>query len=159
MKSPAFNIHWDGVWLLHGCYVAPFKGAARGRRSLSCGGPRLSVLQNGFHFSDGPAFVSRYHTYPVEGEVGSPGKICHREPSSSSTMWLSEWDRTLMARSFRVGGQCVVQSATSVPTGPPRSSCWGLACWLRGGRPHSPPQRRACRGQPCGRRRRRQWRP
>jgi len=38
-----------------------FKGAARGRRSLSCGGPRLSVLQNGFHFSDGPAFVSRYH--------------------------------------------------------------------------------------------------
>src|ERR1700687_593328 len=36
----------------------------------------------------------------------SPGKICHREPSSSSTMWLSEWDRTLMARSFRVGGPC-----------------------------------------------------
>jgi hypothetical protein len=23
----------------------------------------------------------------------SPGKICHREPSSSSTTWLSEWDR------------------------------------------------------------------
>ena len=89
----------------------------------------------------------------------SPGKICHREPSSSSTMWLSEWDRILVARSFRVGGQCVVQSATSVPTGPGRSSCWGLACWLRGGRPHSPPQRRACRGQPCGRRRRRRWRP
>jgi hypothetical protein len=41
---------------------------------------------------------SRYHFFP-----NSPGKICHRESSSSSTMWLSEWDRILMRRSFRVG--------------------------------------------------------
>src|ERR1700688_1609299 len=33
----------------------------------------------------------------------SPGKICHREPSSSSTMWLSEWDRILMARFASAG--------------------------------------------------------
>jgi hypothetical protein len=29
-ESPVFTIHWDGVWLLHGCYVTTFKGAAAG---------------------------------------------------------------------------------------------------------------------------------
>jgi len=123
------------------------------------GGPRLSVLENGFNFHDGPAFVAGItRTRPpapisaceltsssmgtTESSVSgvqsrvrsrSPGKICHREPSSSSTMWLSEWDRILMARSFRVGGQCVVQSATAVPTGPARSSCGARGA---GGLPH-----------------------
>ncbi|WP_298881931.1 hypothetical protein [uncultured Bradyrhizobium sp.] len=27
---------------------------------------------------------------PVERQIEMPGKICQREPSSSSTMWLSE---------------------------------------------------------------------
>jgi len=84
----------------------------------------------------------------------SPGKICHREPSSSSTRWLSEWDRILVARSFRVAGLGMRRPiGYFCPDGACASSCWGRACWLRDGRPHIPPQRRACRGQPCGRRR------
>jgi len=90
----------------------------------------------------------------------SPGKICHREPSSSSTRWLSEWDRILVARSFRVAGLGMRRPiGYFCPDGACASSCWGRACWLRDGRPHIPPQRRACRGQPCGRQRRRRWRP
>jgi len=51
--------------MLYGCCGAAFKG--RQCRFPICGGPRLSVLENGFHFPDGPAFVSRYHTHPSAG--------------------------------------------------------------------------------------------
>src|SRR5882757_6225522 len=49
--------------MLHGCCVTPFKGAGIGMH----GGPPLSVLENGFHFPDGPAFVSRYHAHLSAG--------------------------------------------------------------------------------------------
>ena len=45
--------------MLNGCCGTPFKGAGIGMH----GGPPLSVLENGFHFPDGPAFPGRYHAH------------------------------------------------------------------------------------------------
>jgi hypothetical protein len=84
---------------------------------------RSAVLQGRLHLAHRPAFVGGDHPYfgaaahqcvsftcsstattvrPVSGfqfsvRSISPGKICHREPSSSSTMWLSAWDRIFIA--------------------------------------------------------------
>ena len=96
----------------NGCCGAAFKG--RQCRFPIRGGPRLSVLENGFNFHDGPAFVAGItRTRPpapisaceltsssmgtTESSVSgvqsrvrsrSPGKICHRCATANPTQLI-----------------------------------------------------------------------
>ena len=132
----------------NGCLRATFKGALGcGSR---CGG--RSVLENGFHFPDGPSFLGPYHAHlstaadqrvrtdlivdgqdrelglrlSVEGKV----EVARQDPPSRTVIQfddvgLSKGDRIFMARSCHVGGlKGVVRSATSARTGLARSSWW-----------------------------------
>ena len=133
---------------------------------------RPSVLENGFHFPDGPAFPGRYPAvadqrvrtdlvvgghdrefgfwFPAEGEV----EVAREDLPSRAVI---QFDDVALGMgpdprgAFRVGWfNGVVRSATFVPTGPVRSSCWGWACWLRDGRaPRSTGTPRP--RHPCGR--------
>ena len=114
------------------------------------GRSRLSALENGFHFPDGPAFAGRYHArlsaaadqrvrtdrvvgghdrefgfwFPAEGEV----EVAREDLPSRAVI---QFDDVALGMgpdphgAFRVGRlNGVVRSATSARTGPARSSCW-----------------------------------
>ena len=131
---------------------------------------RRSVLENGFHFPNGPAFLGPYHAHlstaadqrvrtdlivdgqdrelgfrlSVEGKV----EVAREDPPSRAVIQFDDvalgMGPDFHGASCHVGGlNGVVRSVTSARTGLARSSCWGRACWLRDDRPHSPPQRRA----------------
>jgi hypothetical protein len=49
----------------YGCVEATFKGPAGMGTAPNPRRSRLSVLENGFHFSDGAAFPGRYPAVPI----------------------------------------------------------------------------------------------